>query len=103
MTGQKNGFMCLCEGHAARRENEKENDMTNKTTTTKRETLSAMDTNAIEAGKRAAAAIEAAVNAWNDAGWKMETFNKAFDAGNEFYLAMQRAAKQARERSMPRD
>ena len=37
MTGQKNGFMCLCEGHAARRENEKENAMTNETTTTKRD------------------------------------------------------------------
>jgi len=100
MTGQKNGFMCLCEGHTAQRENEKENDMNDTIKTNQNVgTLSAMDTNAIEAGKRAAAAIEAAVHAWNDAGWKMETFNKAFDAGNEFYLAMQRAAKEARAKA----
>jgi len=37
MTGQKNGFMWSCEGHTARRENEKENAMKNETTTRKRD------------------------------------------------------------------
>jgi len=37
MTARTYRFMCLCEGHAARRENAKENDMTNETTTRKRD------------------------------------------------------------------
>ena len=37
MTGQINGFMCLCEGRRGQRENAKENDMTNDTTTRKRD------------------------------------------------------------------
>jgi len=37
MLSRKYRFMCLCEGHAARRENEKGNDMNDTTTTAKRD------------------------------------------------------------------